>query len=364
MILAFVDLKKNSKNVAGFRALSSSVWGGEKTQYFDSLTPDKVLDAIEAHGFKTTGRVMALASMENRVFEVEVDLPSDMIENVSDNFRILKFYRPGRWSLGQIQDEHDFIFDLAQNEIPAIAPLKIEGQSVFENTEGLYFAIFPKKGGRACDEWTDDLLSQMGRLLARMHATGRNRKSEHRLELNIETFGYNNLELILKSKYMLPEYKESYKLVCEELLQISKPLFKGIKTQRIHGDCHHGNILLGDNRPFVIDFDDMSIGPCVQDIWMITPGRDEYSIRQRDILIDAYLEMSDFDFNELRLIETLRSLRIIHFSAWIAHRFEDQSFKNAFATFGTSQYWEREIFVLREQIGLIKDDLNKSSIFH
>ena len=336
--------------------MTSSVWGGDKTEFFTTLTPDKVLDAIEDLGFKTTGRVSILASMENRVYEVEIDI--DNANTVSENFKILKFYRPGRWSKDQIQDEHDFLFDLTENDIQAIAPDKINGQSIFENTNGLYYAIFPKQGGRAADEWNDELLGQMGRLLARLHNTGQVKKAPHRLNLDLETFGNANLNLILKSPHMLLDYKQQYETVCEQILTLSAPLFTNINYQRIHGDCHHGNILLKEGRPFLIDFDDMSMGPRVQDIWMINPGRDEYAKGQRQTLLNAYMSMTDFDIRELKLIESLRALRIIHFSAWISHRFDDEAFKRVFPNFATHQYWEKELFDLREQIGYIQDSLN------
>ncbi len=338
--------------------MSAGVWGSERTQYFDSLSPEKVLDAIEELGLKTTGRVMQLASMENRVYEVEVDVPAT--QNVSDQFRILKFYRPGRWSKEQIQDEHDFLYDLTANDIHAIAPIKINDKSVHENADGLYYTIFPKQGGRACVEWTDDLLAQMGRLLARLHNTGKTKNATHRLKLDIDTFGWNNLELILNSEFMLAEYRANYKAICEQIFNISVPLFNGIEYQRIHGDCHHGNILLKEHNPFLIDFDDMSMGPKVQDLWMITPGRDEYSLRQREVLLAAYQTMSEFDIREIKLIEVLRSLRIVHFSAWISHRFHDQAFKRTFPDFGTAQYWEKEIFDLKTQIGYIQDSLEQN----
>lgn len=338
--------------------MTTCVWGNENTEYFNHLSPETVLNSIESLGFSTTGRVMQLGSMENRVFEVEVD--DVEINNVSDQFRILKFYRPGRWTKAQIQDEHDFLFDLVENDIHAIAPLKIDGETVFETKEGLFFTIFPKKGGRACDEWNDELLGQMGRLLARLHNTGLMRKAENRLKLDLNTFGTQNLELILQSKYLPDEYRSQYESTCRDLLAMSKPLFENINYQRIHGDCHHGNIVLNNNNPFLIDFDDMSTGPRVQDIWMITPGRDDYSLRQKDVLLDAYCSMSDFDFREIKLIEILRSLRIIHFTAWIGHRYEDQSFKRTFPTYGSQQYWEKELFDLREQVGHIQDALNQT----
>lgn len=335
--------------------MTVSAWGNEKTQYFTALTPEKVLDAIDALGFKTTGRISILASMENRVYEVEIE--NDEAQNVSETFKIVKFYRPGRWSKEQIQDEHDLLFDLKANDLHVIAPDKIHNQSLFTDKDGLFYCLFPKQGGRAADEWTDELLEQMGRLLARLHNTGQIKKATYRLSLDIETFGVANLTTILNSNYLLNDYKESYKNICEQIFSLSAPLFNDINYQRIHGDCHHGNILLKDGQPFLIDFDDMSMGPRVQDLWMIAPGRDEYSKRQRSILIDAYSSMTEFDHRELKLIESLRALRIIHFSAWISHRFEDMAFKRAFPNFGTHQYWEKELFDLREQIGYIQDNL-------
>lgn len=339
--------------------MSSCVWGNEKTEFFDTLSPHKVLDAIEDIGFSTTGRVIQLASMENRVYEIEVDIDESKMENVSERFRIIKFYRPGRWTKKQIQDEHDFLDDLVKNDIHVIAPEKVDGETIFENSDGLFYTIFPKKGGRAAEEWNDELLGQMGRLLARLHNTGQSKKADHRLNLNTQTFGHDNLDLILSSEHMLPDYRSQYEAVCQNIFKLSEPLFKGITFQRVHGDCHHGNILLNDSRPFLIDFDDMSMGPRVQDIWMINPGRDEYSLGQRQTLLDAYASMTDFNYNELKLVEVLRSLRIIHFSAWIGHRYKDEAFKRTFPTFGTHQYWEKELYDLREQTGYIQDSLDQ-----
>ncbi len=342
--------------------MSAGVWGSEKTQFFDQLSQDLVLDAVEGLGFKTSGRVMIMGSMENRVYEVEIY--NDHAKHVSENFKIIKFYRPGRWTREQIQDEHDFLFDLVDNDLSAIAPDKIDGTSLFENPNGLFFALFPKQGGRAADEWTPELLGQMGRLLARLHNTGIAKPADHRLRLDIATFGRSNLELILGAKYLPLEYQKSYEKICTEIFDIAAPLFENITYQRIHGDCHHGNILLKDGSPFLIDFDDMSTGPRVQDLWMIAPGRDDYSKENFNILIDAYSEMTDFNHRELKLVETLRSLRIIHFSAWIGHRFEDEAFKRAFPDFGTHQYWDKEIFDLTEQRGYIEDAANSLSILY
>lgn len=333
----------------------NNIWGDEKSQTFHSLGPDDILNAVEELNYKTTGRVMQLNSMENRVYEVEIDpdIPSD---NPSDHFLIIKFYRPGRWSKEQILEEHEFLFDLNDNDIDAIAALKINDNTLFEY-KNLSYCLFPKRAGRAVDEWTEDLVPIMGRMLARLHNIGAQKKAKHRLNLDIQTFGINNLEYILSSSYLPREYQENYAQTCETIFKLATPLFENIKTQRVHGDCHHGNVLRRELVPFLIDFDDMSIAPRVQDIWMITPGRDQYSTDLRDKLIDAYCEMSDFDFKELKLIESLRALRMIHFSSWIAHRFEDESFKRAFPTYGSFQYWEKELYDLKEQIGFIQDDL-------
>lgn len=336
----------------------SNIWGADQSSHFYSLSIDTVLNAIESLGLTTTGRVIQLNSMENRVYEVEVNLDFEP-KSVSENFKIIKFYRPNRWTKEQIQEEHDFIHDLVEYELQAIAPLKFNNKTLFTNPDGLYFAIFDKKGGRAADEWTTPLLEQMGRLLARMHNIGASKKAKHRLKLDIDTFGKSNLDYLLRSNTIPLDYQAQYKEVCEEIFSISSPLFKNIDNIRVHGDCHHGNTLL-NNGPFLIDFDDMLVAPSVQDIWMITPGRDDYSLNQRNVLIDSYLEMRDFNFNELKLIEVLRALRMIHFTSWIAHRYDDESFKRTFENFKTNQYFEKEIFDLNQQLMFIKDDLSKT----
>lgn len=364
MSLVPVAAVKSLKNAVDnpVTKVNQNAWGDGKTQHFYSLTPDIVLDAFESIGLRSTGRVMQMNSMENRVYEVELELDYTP-ENPSERFKIIKFYRPGRWSKEQIQEEHDFLFDLKDHEIQVIAPDKFTNRadSIFKNEQGLWFSVFPKKGGRAADEWTTPLLSQMGRLLARLHNIGASKTAEHRIKLDLETYGYKNLEYLLSSNTIPMEYKQSYETIVNQLLKESEPLFKNINFQRVHGDCHHGNTLLADGSPFMIDFDDMVRGPKVQDIWMVTPGDDEYSKEQREVLLEAYESMSHFDRRELKLVETLRALRMIHFSSWIAHRYEDESFKRVFPTFNTSQYWERELFCLREQHGKIIDNVRGAS---
>lgn len=327
----------------------SNIWGAEQTQYFSQLNFDHVLAAAEQVGLKPTGRVLTMGSMENRVYEVETE----------DKSVIMKFYRPGRWSQEQIQEEHDFLLDLQEYEIPVIAPLVFEGKSLFICDGNLFFATFPKQGGRAADEWTAPLIEQMGRLLARIHNIGRVKKIKYRRTLDVETFGLNNLEYLAKSPYLLPEYRNNYLDMAKLALERMKPILKTISNQRIHGDCHHGNILLGPTGPYLIDFDDMVSGPCVQDIWLAIPGRDPESLELREQLLASYETMSSFNRRELYAIESLRTLRIINFSTWIAHRFEDGAFQRTFEHFGTSLYWEKEIQAIREQLSFIQTDLDR-----
>lgn len=325
-----------------------SLWGTAVTQFFFELSPDVVLTTVESLGFKTTGRVMAMNSMENRVYEVEIE--SDSL-HPSDHFKIIKFYRPGRWSFEQILEEHEFLLDLQEAELPVIAPLKIEDKTLFTLKEPeLYFALFPKQGGRAPDEFSDEEIEQVGRLLARMHNVGSQKKSLHRLTLSPELYLKGNLDFLLDQKIISQHYEQSYKENLEHVYQLTKDSFKNISMQRIHGDCHLGNILKREDIFHLIDFDDMVKGPAVQDMWLLLPGRDEYAINLQHKLLDAYTTMRDFNYEELRLVEVLRTMRMINYSAWIAKRFEDPAFKTAFPFFDSPSYWEGQISDMREQI--------------
>lgn len=337
--------------------MSESVWGKGPTEHFYKLDLEAILKSLDLLKIRTTGRVMQLGSMENRVYDIEIELDHTPL-NPSENFLVAKFYRPGRWSLEQIQDEHDFLFDLVEAEIPVIAPLKFEGQSLFQNAEGLYFTLFPKQGGRAIDEWTPELVTRMGRLLARLHSVGARAPATHRIELTPKSYGLDNIEIILDSKYLPPHLKENFKTLTKELISSITPLFQNIKMQRIHGDCHHGNTLLRDDKIHMIDFDDMVMGPRVQDIWMVVPGRDEYAQNLRDSLLDGYEEMSEFDYREIKLIEPLRALRMIHFCAWISKRYDDESFRRAFPHFKEEAYFTTLYYDLRELLGLINQAQN------
>jgi Ser/Thr protein kinase RdoA (MazF antagonist) len=343
--------------------LSDYVWGNNKTQFFYDLRPEVILDAIDLLGLKTTGRCLPLNSMENRVYEIEVDRPDSEIGSESDKFVVAKFYRPGRWTKEQILEEHQFLLDLKEAEIPVIAPMVFEGETLFELKEqNLFYTLFPRKGGRVPQEMNTEQLQIMGRLLARIHNIGAIKNSNHRIKISPVSFGEMNLNFLLEGKFLPPHLESSYKEVITSICNSSLPLFEGIKSHRIHGDCHWGNIIWREEEgPFFIDFDDMLVGPAIQDIWLVVPGTDHYGIEDRRVLIEAYDSMRSFDHRELKLVEPLRALRFIHFAAWTAKRWEDPSFKKAFVNFGTEGHWQGLLNDLKYQLALIQNSSTPDS---
>lgn len=325
---------------------------GEHTKHFLELTPERILSAVESIGYRTTGRVFTLYSMENRVYSVEIENP--YAESKWDQFVIAKFYRPGRWSREQILEEHQFTSDLLVSDVPVVAPLPDRNEQTLglQEDTGLYFALYPRIGGRTPDEIAFEHLAQVGRLMGRMHAVGRQRPVQHRLKLDPATYGLANLDSLLKSKLIPEDLATRYAKLVEEIVSKSTPLFLATDMQRIHGDCHRANLLWGESGPFWIDFDDMLLGPPVQDMWLLIPEVAQKS-RARDAFLKGYEEFNQFDHASLRLIEPLRALRFIHFAAWIAKRWEDPSFPSAFPNFGTRSYWNEQVQDLEEQLRLI-----------
>ncbi len=331
-----------------------SAWGDKETEFFYNLTPEKILDAVEKAGFVCSGRVLQLNSMENRVFEVEIDL-EERPKHPYEAFRIAKFYRPGRWTEDQIAEEHQFLLDLKDNDLPAVAPLELSNGKTYDRLpdSGIIYTIFPKVGGRNPQELEDEQLQRLGRLLARMHNVGAIRKAEHRIKLTPETYGMQGLKYLLDHHHIPEELKNQYKTTVETICDASTTLFKKFEVQRIHGDAHLGNLLWGQEGPFWVDFDDMVVGPPVQDLWLIAAGRDEFSLKQRSLMVDAYDMMKPFEKESLILIEPLRALRMVHFSAWIAKRWKDSAFPRTFPHFNTWQYWKEQLVDLEEQKQLI-----------
>jgi Ser/Thr protein kinase RdoA (MazF antagonist) len=324
----------------------------ELTDDFYSLTVDHVLDCAEevvaGHG-RTTGRAMALNSLENRVYQIEFD---------DGVWVVAKFYRPGRWTAGQITEEHNFLRKLKELEIPVIAPqlgnpqnqskVKQISASLYESNKHLMFTVFPFVKGRLRDELDDKQLETLGRYLGRIHRVGQEWKGRQRLTLNVEQWGYQALDTLMDGDLQNSAMAEHYEAACLDFLEIAEARLTGVRSIMLHGDCHLGNTLWQDEAPFFLDFDDAMRAPAVQDIWMVVRGRDEEAVEKRKRLLHSYESMCEFNWEELALIEVLRGLRVIHYSAWIQRRLEDPSFQRAFPHFGSEGYWRDEIESLRE----------------
>lgn len=317
-------------------------------QIFLQLTPDRILDAVESYGYRCSGRVLQLNSMENRVYEVEVECENP--KSRFDNFKVVKFYRPGRWNDKQLEEEHEFLSDLERELVNVAVPERNkQGKLISELPKtGMRYAVFPKVGGRLLDELGDKQLKKLGTTIARLHQVGIHKPLEERMTLNAENFGYASLD-ILKEADSVPEgFRQQYEDIAEELCDIAADLLDGVRMQRIHGDLHAGNILWMDENPLLVDFDDVVTGPVVQDIWLIVPGRDEDAVRRRDIVLQSYEELRDFDNRELDLIEPLRALRIIRFAAWIEQRWDDTTFQATFQRFRSPEFWREQYVALDE----------------
>lgn len=322
----------------------------DSTKAFFELTPERVLAAVERLGTRCTGRVLALNSMENRVYEVELDVDLGPQAGKWDAYRVVKFYRPGRWTREQILEEHAFLQDAAAAEIPVVVPIPFENGETIATVEDapIYYSVFPKVAGRIRDELTDPELEQIGRLIARLHAIGATRPFKHRLSLTCQTYGYENLKYLQEHRLLPTSVEAHYLTVAERILKTTEPWFSQVAMQRIHGDCHLGNILWWGAQCFMVDFDDSLQGPCMQDLWLLTPGRDEDSMRRQERIIQGYETMRSFDRSSIRLREPLRALRMIHFTTWIAKRFEDPAFKRVFVDYGSERYWREQLVALQE----------------
>ena len=320
----------------------------DESELFLALTPNHVLQAVEEGGYEPSGHVNALHCFENRVHDIRLD---------DGGHVITKFYRPGRWSREQIQEEHDFLFELRAAEIPVCAPIKFEdGESIHE-IEGIYYAVWPRVGGRSPSELTDEQIEILGRLLARIHNVGSSH-TEGRLELSHDSYGLQNLEFLLSHDFVSLTWASRFESVVQKICEHYEQISQNVPVHRIHGDCHYGNLLNGRDGWFFVDFDDMLIGPAVQDVWLLLPGQDQHTKEQRNLFIDAYRQFRPFEQRWLKLIEPLRALRIIRYAAWIARRWHDPAFPAAFSHFGTEQYWQRETIDLEQQFELIQREFH------
>jgi Ser/Thr protein kinase RdoA (MazF antagonist) len=316
---------------------------------YNSLTPDVVLDAVESIGVSCDGRLLALNSYENRVYQVGVDEGAPLV---------VKFYRPGRWSTEAILEEHAFALELADAEIPVVPPMKWPDGTTLHESHGFRFAVYERKGGRWPELDNEDNLKWLGRFIGRIHAMGARQMFIHRPCIDIQNYGYDNTEYLLENRIIPPDLVPAYKTLCNDVLVQVQACFDRagvVNSLRLHGDCHPGNILWTDDGPHFVDFDDARSGPAVQDLWMLLSGDRQEMTVQLSHVLGGYEQFYDFDPIELNLIEALRTLRMINYSAWLARRWDDPSFPINFPWFGGNRYWEEQILALREQLALMQE---------
>ncbi len=306
------------------------------------------MHAMESVGLQPSGRMLALNSYENRVYRIELE---------DDAPVVVKFYRPHRWSDDAIAEEHSFSRELADSDIPVVAPLEINGSTV-NNFDDFRFALFPLQGGRWPDLEQQDDLIWMGRFLGRIHSIGRQQPFAHRQSIDIERMAESSRQYLLEHDFIPSHIETAYRTVTDDLIDRIRAGFEragGYQPIRIHGDCHRGNVLWTDKGPHFVDFDDCCNGPAVQDLWMLLSGEREEMTGQLCDLLEGYNDFAELDLSELHLIEALRGLRLMHYAAWVARRWDDPAFPQAFTWFNTTQYWEQHVLELREQMSRLQE---------
>jgi len=316
---------------------------------YQNLTPDLILNAVESTGLRCDGRLLALNSYENRVYQIGIEDSAPVIA---------KFYRPLRWTDEAILEEHRFTLELAEREIPVVAPLIDKTGRTLHRFEGFRFTISPRQPGRSPELDDPATLEWMGRFIGRIHAVGAIEPFVHRPALTIENFGVTPSRHVLANGFIPPDLEAAYSSVVEDVLKRVRTAFaqaEPITLIRLHGDCHPGNVLWSDTGPHFVDFDDCRMGPAMQEIWMLLSGDRAAMTQQLSSFIDGYMEFHDFNPRELLLVEALRTLRMIHYSGWLALRWNDPAFPASFPWFNTQHYWQNHILALREQAALMDE---------
>ena len=317
-------------------------------QDYAALDPDTILAAVEARGFSADGRMIALNSYENRVYRVELEEATPVV---------IKFYRPGRWSDDAILEEHAFSAELAADEVPVVAPLSFDGETLHLH-DGYRYAVFPLQGGRWPDLESRDDLAWMGRFMARIHMHGRKHPFRHRQAINIERMAEDPRDWLLQHDLIPSHLVDAYTSLTQDLIKLIRQKFADagdVDQLRLHGDCHRGNVLWTPDGPHFVDLDDCCNGPAVQDLWMLLSGEREEMTGQLCDILEGYEDFGEFDARELHLIEALRSLRMMHYACWLAKRWDDPAFPQAFPWFNTVQYWEQHVLELREQLARMQE---------
>jgi len=315
---------------------------------YSALTPDCALDALDSTGLRADGRLLALNSYENRVYQMGVEDAAPVV---------VKFYRPGRWSDAAILEEHAYTIELAAREIPVGAPLQLNGATLHAHA-GFRFAVYPKPGGRMPEFDRAGTLQRMGRFLGRIHAVGAQAGFSQRPTLDIETFGTASRDFLRSGNWLPSDLAAAWDSVAAHALQSVAHCYEragAVRVIRLHGDCHAGNVLWTEAGPHFVDFDDCRMGPAVQDLWMLLSGERGEQQAQMNEILAGYEDFAEFDPRELQLVEALRTLRLLHYAAWLARRWDDPAFPAAFPWVNTQQYWQARILELREQIALMDE---------
>lgn len=310
---------------------------------FTSLSPDLILDGLESTGLLVDSGLLALNSYENRVYQFNDDKQK----------YVTKFYRPQRWSEAELREEHEFAFELADHELPLVAPLKIDGESLF-SYKGYHFAIYPCRGGRIFEVDNLDQLEWMGRFLGRIHAVAATKPFKHRPTFTKQEMLFQATDIIKNSGFVPGYLSSPFFTILEQVTDIAAEQYQPSNEIRLHGDCHAGNILWTDEGPHFVDLDDCRMGPAIQDLWMMLSGDRQQRLLQLDTMLMGYEEFYSFEPNQLILIESLRTMRVINYMAWLCKRWQDPAFRHNFPWFNTDKYWEQQILMLKEQVSALQ----------
>jgi Ser/Thr protein kinase RdoA (MazF antagonist) len=324
------------------------VTGDAATLAFADLQPEDIVSTLEDLGFYCDGRFLALNSYENRVYQIGIE---------DDRPVVAKFYRPGRWSDESIREEHEFSIALADQDIPVVPPLEISGATL-KHAGPYRLAVFPCRGGRAPDLDNYELQTQLGRLIGRIHLEGETSSFKHRPRIDIDSYGVESIDFLLENDFIPEDNCDAYEGVAELVLDGVEACFEragNTREIRLHGDFHPGNVLVDQDRLHIVDLDDCRHGPAIQDLWMFLSGDRFEQTPQLEALLEGYQSFRRFDPRELHLLEALRSLRIMHYAAWLARRWEDPAFKVAFPWFDSPRYWDDHVLALREQVALMQE---------
>jgi Ser/Thr protein kinase RdoA (MazF antagonist) len=320
----------------------------DATLAYQQLQPDDILASVEQLGYRCDGRFLALNSYENRVYRIGIEDQSPIVA---------KFYRPSRWSDASILEEHAYSMELAECDIPVVPPNVHESRTL-HRFGAFRFAVYDFHGGRTPELDDMTLLRQIGRLVARIHLVGEIQGFEHRPVLDLATYGEKSRDYLLENDFIPVELQTAYTGICEHLTDGIRDCYRRAGQPphiRLHADFHPSNVLVAGQRVHIVDLDDTRMGPSVQDLWMFLSGGREEQTPQLDKLLEGYTEFRAFDARELHLVEALRTLRIMHYSAWLGRRWQDPAFNHAFPWFNTARYWDQHVLALREQAALMEE---------